>query len=81
MEDEFLQQFGIQLARRLSPGVPFQTVQAIILQTIREARDAGSVPEACARDRLPENGGQGTLFGHEIEIVFVHDCRYGLESN
>lgn len=75
MEDEFLQQFGLQLARRLNVALPFHTIQTVILQTIREARAAGGVPDAVGRDRVPESGGQGNLFGHEIEIVFVHDCR------
>ena len=76
MEDEFLQQFGLQLARLLNPGLPLPTVQAAILQTIRDARATGNLPEAMPRGRLQENGGSGHTIGPEIEIVFVHDCRY-----
>ena len=76
MEDEFLQQFGLQLARILNPTLPLPTVQAAILQTIRDARATGNLPDALPRGRLQENGGPGNLLAHEIEIVFVHDCRY-----
>lgn len=76
MEDEFLQQFGLQLARILNPTLPLPTVQAAILQTIRDARATGNLPDALSRGRLQENGGPSNIMAHEIEIVFVHDCRY-----
>lgn len=75
MEDEFLQQFGLQLARLLNPTLPLATVQAAILQTIRDARATGNLPESMPRGRLQDTGGLGAGVGHEIEIVFVHDCR------
>ena len=75
MDDEILQHFGLQLARMLNPALPLPTVQAAILQTIRDIRATGKLPDALSRGRLQEDGGLGNVMAHEIEIVFVHDCR------
>lgn len=73
MEEEYLQEFGQRLARLINPGLPMPTVQQLILQTIRQLRASGSLPSA--NRRLHDSGPPGTMMGHEIEIVFVHDCR------
>ena len=77
MGDEFLQQFGLRLARLLNPGLPLQTVQTAILQVIAEARGAGSLPPALDRDRLALGDAAhiGGVAGRKMELVFVHDCR------
>ena len=80
--EEFLQHFGLRLGRLLAPQLPLATVQAAIMQTMVEARNAGAVPQLTGRSG-PGSQGQGVdppgvagSAGRKMELVFVHDCRY-----
>lgn len=71
--EEFLQQFGLRLARLLSPSLPAPTIQAAILQVIAEVKAAGALPQQALRQ--PDSDASTVFAGRKLELVFAHDCR------
>lgn len=67
-----LHKFGFRLAQLVAPGAQKNVVEGAIGQAIEELRDANGNPFG----GFPRARNAGLAAGKNLELVFVHDCRW-----
>lgn len=73
--ERLLHKFGFRLAQLVAPGAQKNVVQGAIAQAVEELRDA-AVAGGNPFGGFPRARDAGLAAGKNLELVFVHDCRW-----